>query len=517
MPTTLYQKYRPRRFDEIVGQDWISRVLKKALSDEKHSHAYLFSGARGTGKTSTARIVAKALNCLDLKDGEPCNKCAACIAINENRFLDLFEIDAASNRGIDEIRQLKERVNFSPAEGRNKVYIIDETHMLTTEAFNALLKTLEEPPQHTVFILATTEPHKIPLTIISRTQRFDFKLGTEGDLGQRVEYILKKEEIEMEPAAIKLIIQGGGGSFRDTETILEKVIRSTEAAKDKKVTLEEVRQILGLTDEKAVQEMMKSLILKDLDSALSILNEVNSQGLSLIQFLKQILELGRILIHNKIGSKESGLEVEIDLKELVKIIRMLSEASFQMRAAAIQILPFELAIVDICGEEKVYKEVFKEEKKREEKVVKNEKVEEVEEKPLPKIQEIKVAVVEEDDEELDELPAADFQKVQEVWGQFLDKMKPNNAPLQAFLSKAEPSGVRGEKIILKVPFKFHKSRIEEHQSKKVISEVFKALLNVSLVPSCIIEEGLRPKIVEEPEETNNADLVEEVFGDMLEE
>lgn len=510
MPTTLYLKYRPRRFDEIVGQDWISKILKKALKDGKHSHAYLFSGARGTGKTSTARIVAKALNCLKPEDGEPCNKCTACKAINEGRFLDLFEIDAASNRGIDEIRELKERVNFTPAEGKCKVYIIDETHMLTTEAFNALLKTLEEPPQHTVFILATTEPHKVPLTIISRTQRFDFKLASDDDLKKRVALILKKEEVKMDEDAIDLIIKGGGGSFRDTETVLEKVIRSTEASKDKKITLDEVRQILGLTDEKAVQSMMESLILCNLDSALSTLYEVNNQGLSLTQFLKQLLEFGRVLIHNKIESEENPMGIDFDLKNLVKVIRILSECVVQMKYAPIQILPFELAIVDICGQERLSKEAHKSDKPADFKEVEEDK------KKLEETKDI-AEKIKENEKSNDEKPAAELKKVKKIWDKFLEKIKPYNNHLQAFLSKAEPSDIRGEKIILKVPFKFHKSRIEEHASRKVISEVFQALLNVSLVPSCIIEEGLRAKITEEPEETGNADLVEEVFGDMLEE
>ncbi|MBN1915401.1 DNA polymerase III subunit gamma/tau [Candidatus Dojkabacteria bacterium] len=541
MPITLYQKYRPGRFDEIVGQDWISKVLKKALKDGKHSHAYLFSGARGTGKTSTARIVAKALNCLNLKDGEPCNKCTVCKAVNEGRFLDIFEIDAASNRGIDEIRELKERVNFAPAEGRNKVYIIDETHMLTTEAFNALLKTLEEPPQHAVFILATTEPHKIPLTIISRTQRFDFKLANDEDLKKRIQLILKKEGVKMDEGAVDIIINGGGGSFRDAETILEKVIRSAESLKNRSITLDEVRQILGLTDERAVQSMMKSLVLCDLDSAFSVLYEINSQGLSLIQFLKQLLEFGRVLIHNKIESKKNAIGIDFDLKDLVKMIRILSECAVQMKAATIQILPLELAIVDICGYKKDNPGIQKGEGKapfrinttekkaaiEEFSIKKNSSVTEETSRKKEKDKNITVSKQEQEQEQeqsesisegkSDEHPVAEIKKIKKMWDKFLEEIKPHNNHLQAFLLKAEPSEIKGDKIILKVPFKFHKSRIEEHASRKVISEVFKALINVSLVPSCIIEEGLRSEIAEEEKDTDNADLVEEVFGDMLEE
>ena len=515
MPNTLYQKYRPRTFSEIAGQDWISRVLKKVLSEGKNAHAYLFTGPRGTGKTSTARIVAKALNCQNLKDGEPCNKCAACVAINEGRFLDLFEIDAASNRGIDEIRELKERVNFAPAEGKTKVYIIDETHMLTTEAFNALLKTLEEPPSHTVFILATTEPHKLPLTIISRTQRFDFKLANEEELKKRIKHILSGEKVKIEDEALELIIQGGGGSFRDTETILEKVIRSSEIIKDKKITLDEVREILGLSGEKSVIDMMKFLLNCDLDNSLKLLAEIQKSGASLVQFVRQLLEFGRTLIHHKINSKDHEGVGEYSFKDLVKIIKVLSECAVAMKTTVIQILPLELAIVDICVQGEVSKEVVgsseTESRNGNEELKKNEvekNLDEVRPEQDQKIQD------EESHDKDDEKPATELKKVKKLWGKFLEKIRPHNNHLQAFLSKAEPSEIRGEKIILKVPFRFHKSRIEEHKSKKIISEVFNALLNVSLVPSCIIEEGLRPK-VEIAE--SNADLVEEVFGDMLEE
>jgi len=233
----LYRKYRSQTFSQVYGQDSVINVLLHSVNTDNISHAYLFSGPRGTGKTSTARIFAKAVNCNFLKDGDPCNKCDTCNAINNGQFLDLIEIDGASNRGIDEIRQLKENVNFVPTQGKYKIYIIDEVHMLTTEAFNALLKTLEEPPAQIIFILATTEAHKLPLTIISRVQRFDFKLAEDKFIELKLKKILDAEKVNIEDEALKLLISSAEGSFRDGESILEKVLNSTDKKSTKIITV----------------------------------------------------------------------------------------------------------------------------------------------------------------------------------------------------------------------------------------------------------------------------------------
>jgi len=250
------------------------------------------------------------------------------------------------------------------------------------------------------------------------------------------------------------------------------------------------------------------LLSGDLENSLNLLSKIQEGGASLIQFVRQLLEFGRVLIHNKIGSKETSSVGDYNLRDLVKIIKTLSECAVQMKTTVIQILPLELAIVDICEGAEVEKTLIgapvNSQKNEEKKTEKEEKVDVEESKSSESVEE----------NSSDEEPATDLKKVQKVWDKFLEKIKPHNNHLQAFLSKAEPSEIKGEKIILKVPFKFHKSRIEEHKSKKIISEVFNALLNVSLVPTCIIEEGLRPKVAVEE---NNADLVEEVFGDMLEE
>src|SRR5690606_38260502 len=250
MSKSLYNKYRSQTFDELVGQESVTKLLKNAVKKGKIANAYLMVGSRGTGKTSTARILAKALNCSHLtEEGNPCNECNHCMAISKGSFLDLIEIDAASNRGIDQIRELKERLEFSPVEGRYKIYIIDEVHMLTKEAFNALLKTLEEPPSHVIFMLATTDVHKLPATILSRCQRYDFKLGSDDDLKGVLEDIAKKEGVKLDSEAVSLIIENAHGSYRDALSLLDVVISGQIASeKPSEVSEAEVRKILGIPD-----------------------------------------------------------------------------------------------------------------------------------------------------------------------------------------------------------------------------------------------------------------------------
>jgi DNA polymerase III subunit gamma/tau len=276
---SLYQKYRAKTFSEVISQDHVKQVLQNSLIRGNYGHAYLFVGTRGAGKTSTARIFARALNCQDKKHlektGEPCNKCESCTLALSGSHPDIIEMDAASNRGIDEVRNLKESVDFMPSIGQVKVYIIDEVHMMTKEAFNALLKTLEEPPKHIIFLMATTELFKIPPTIISRSQVFELKFATIENIVQKIEFILKGENRKVDPEAQKLIAKLGKGSFRDTETILEKVLNSSES---KEISLDEVTQILGLSQAVLIEDIKNLLYAKDLQSLQKTLQENLDEG-----------------------------------------------------------------------------------------------------------------------------------------------------------------------------------------------------------------------------------------------
>lgn len=260
---TLYRKYRPKKFLELVGQSHVKKLFVNSLKNKEISHAYIFAGPRGTGKTTVARILAKSLNCENPQEIEPCNMCNACISIDKGNFMDVLELDAASNRGIDEIRKIRETVNYHTAQGKYKVYIIDEAHMLTKEAFNALLKTLEEPPSNVVFILATTNPEKIPQTIISRCQVIDFKNISNKDIIKRLEFVCENEGIKISHEAIVEISKRANGGLRDALTILEQVINS--AGKD--IKIEDVRETLGLIPDTIIEnywKILKTMILKAL-------------------------------------------------------------------------------------------------------------------------------------------------------------------------------------------------------------------------------------------------------------
>ncbi|MGH2498786.1 MAG: DNA polymerase III subunit gamma/tau, partial [Candidatus Limnocylindria bacterium] len=258
--TALYRRWRPQTFAAIVGQEHVTRTLRNAIAHGHVAHAYLLAGSRGTGKTSIARLVAKAVNCARSVDGEPCDACESCVAIREGRYLDLIEIDAASNRGIDEMRDLRERIRFAPAQGPYKVYVIDEAHQLTSEAFNALLKTLEEPPAHAVFVLATTEAQKIPPTIVSRTQRFDLRRIPHRSIVRQLGEIAAAEGLAAEPAALEAIARHAQGSLRDAESILDQVAAFTEAGEEgeRAVRVKDVEDLLGLSDWEQTAELFEA-------------------------------------------------------------------------------------------------------------------------------------------------------------------------------------------------------------------------------------------------------------------
>lgn len=289
----LYRKWRPQGFDALVGQDPIRRTLKNSVAAGRISHAYLFTGPRGTGKTSTAKILAKALNCQNRReDGEPCGVCSNCVGIQDGSSMDVFEIDAASNRGIDQIRDLREAVKFAPTEGAYKVYIIDEVHMVTNDAFNAFLKTLEEPPSHVVFILATTEPQKIPATILSRCQRYDFRRITAHDIVERLEEVMADSRFSAEPSALQLIAVQAGGGLRDALSILDQAVAMAEGP----ITEKLVRDLLGLVGQEAMALLVDSLIEKNISKSLTLVEELRQNGQEPRQTLGQLLEYLRLLV-----------------------------------------------------------------------------------------------------------------------------------------------------------------------------------------------------------------------------
>ena len=356
MAEVFYRKWRPKSLGEVVGQEAITKTLKQAVARERIAHAYLFCGTRGTGKTSTARILAKAINCLSPQDGEPDNECHICVGINEARALDLIEIDAASNRGIDDIRDLSDKVRFSPNESRYKIYIIDEVHMLTEPAFNALLKTLEEPPAHAVFILATTEAHKVPLTIISRCQRYDFRRIPIDQMVAKLAYISEQEGIEVSDEALHLVARIANGGLRDAENLLEQVVVSYGSP----ISEDDVRQMLGLGGDEIVLELVKHIIGKSIRDGIATVNDATEQGTDLRQLLRGTLEYLRALLLIKTGvganfgysdeimSRLNTLAADAPMEHLVRALKVF--AGVNMRRDAASTLPLELAVVESATE-----------------------------------------------------------------------------------------------------------------------------------------------------------------------
>ena len=356
----LYRKWRPQTFKDLVGQEHISRTLANAITSGHIGHAYLFAGPRGTGKTSTAKILAKALNCEHGPTPEPCGQCEQCRKIADGSSMDVFEIDAASNRGIDEIRDLRETVKFAPVDGRYKVYIIDEVHMLTTEAFNALLKTLEEPPAHVVFILATTEAHKVPPTIQSRCQRYDFKRITVEEIESRLRYITAEMKMEAEDEALAMIAIQADGGMRDALSILDQCAALAEGT----ITAERVRQILGLVGHDWIYKMTKALAARNVQEALQILAELLRDGKDLKQVLSELsLHLRSLMIFQAAGTVEAMdlyAEPQDVLQEQAKLfapevlprmIARLHEAMTEMKWSPQPRITVEVALMELCRPE----------------------------------------------------------------------------------------------------------------------------------------------------------------------
>ena len=353
----LYRKWRPDNFANLVGQDHVSRTLANAIKSGRIGHAYLFTGPRGTGKTSTARILAKALNCEHGPTTEPCNKCEACQRINSGSSMDVFEVDAASNRGIDEIRDLRETVKFAPVNGRYKVYIIDEVHMLSRDAFNALLKTLEEPPAHVVFIMATTEVYKVPATIQSRCQRYDFKRITVDDIFNRLKTVVEDMEIKADDDALRMIAVKADGGMRDALSILDQCIALSEQS----LTIDRVQQLLGLVGKEWLDKLVGALQSKDAAAVLTMVDEIIRAGKDLQQVLGELGIHFRGLMIFKAAGLVDGVDYYSQTDESIKkqaagftqeqivwIIRRVHEAANEVKWSPQPRIAVEAALLEIC-------------------------------------------------------------------------------------------------------------------------------------------------------------------------
>jgi DNA polymerase III subunit gamma/tau len=362
----LYRKYRPKTFSEVIGQEHVVKTLTNAVESDMVSHAYLFSGPRGSGKTTIARLLAKAVNCQNRKGSEPCNKCPSCLEINQGRAMDLVEIDAASNRGVDEMRDLREGIKFSPSKLKYKVFIIDECHQLTKEAANALLKTLEEPPSHAIFILATTEIHKMIPTIVSRCQRFDFRRLTVEEIVKKMGKIVREENVKIEKEALELIASNSGGSVRDAESLLDQILTYSYSLKGKVIGAEDIKILLGLVDISMINKMTGFLLEGKRSEAITFLNETVEKGKDPQEFAKALISYLRQILILKIDpaledyaavgftkeEKERIKEQARKFKEgdLRLALKLFLRAENEIKYSSIPQLPLELAIIESSEE-----------------------------------------------------------------------------------------------------------------------------------------------------------------------
>ncbi len=508
----LYRKWRPQTFDEVVGQGHVTHTLQNALPSGRISHAYLFTGPRGTGKTSMGRLLAKAVNCLSTEDNKPCNQCHICQAINEGRLLDLIEIDAASNRGIDEMRGIREKVGFRPNEARYKVYILDEAHMLTEPAFNALLKTLEEPPPHVIFVLVTTEPHKIPSTILSRCQRFDFRRIPLQDMIGHLKYVAEQEGLTVEPVALELIARSATGSLRDAESLLDQLM----SYGGEKITLAQVQSVLGTVPSQAVGELVNQLVARNVGKGLDVINRVIGDGVDPRQFNRQVVEYWRELLLIKVGEDSSlvhvtpevlqemkGQAAQFSTRGLVKVVKLFNQAGLDLKASAQSQLPLELAFVEATmGEEE---EATPSAPQSSSGAVPKpsagakgastprssptgESAKTVREKATGEPRTTSTGL---------ELT---LDTVNSQWGRILDQVKLENRSVEALLKSCEPLGVEGQEVVLGFYYPFHKEKIEELQNKALVESAVSRVVERSCRIRCVLspEGKQRTPSVREP-------------------
>lgn len=354
----LYRRWRPQSFADLVGQNHVKQTILNAIRAGKVSHAYLFAGPHGTGKTSLARLLAKAVNCLDNQNGDPCGKCANCVALAEGKMMDLIEIDAASHTSVDDVRALIEKVNFTPSVAKYKVYLIDEVHMLSKSAFNALLKTLEEPPAHAIFILATTEVHKLPATVISRCQYFDFHYLTHQEVAEQLKKIAKQEQVQIDDEALNIIADNAEGSLRDAISMMDQAVSYSDGKVDKVI----LKDLLGIVDTKIVRDLTGAIIDKDALTGINLINNSYFKGYDLNQLSKSWINYLRELLMVKLGNeklvfkstdekaamaKQAGV---LSVGGIINLLQRLIEATNQYKVASLPQLALEMVVAKSCND-----------------------------------------------------------------------------------------------------------------------------------------------------------------------
>ncbi|MFA5159209.1 MAG: DNA polymerase III subunit gamma/tau [Candidatus Omnitrophota bacterium] len=516
------RKFRPQTFEEIVGQETITTTLKNAIRQERVPQSFLFSGPRGVGKTSTARILAKALNCKEGPTEKPCGKCISCKEIEQGNSMDVLEIDGASNRGIEEIRTLRENVKFKPSAGRYKIYIIDEVHSLTGDAFNALLKTLEEPPAHVKFIFATTESHKVPLTILSRCQRLQFKRISVPEAVEKLERIAQKEKLKCEKNALFMIAKATEGALRDAESLLDQLASFSEG----KIKEEDVLTLLGLAPEETYVSTLAAIREKKGDEIFGLVKKLYEEGADLAQFAKGLFEAFRHLLVLKTAPKAEAL-IEASAEMIIKLRKLavdFPQGELLLALSILQNLQIQLrrpvASPKLLVETALLKLVYMDGLKSIENLIQGASSGRKSSAAIPTMEKEtskqKVSVNKTEISSPNTIQKDIFQKaaagsetfpktltpcsssgkdltlnsVERVWPQIIELVKAKRMSLSLYLAEAEPAEVEGSVIVLGLPseFRFHKEMLEKDLNKQIIEDAFTQALGKKVRVQCVVTE-----------------------------
>lgn len=535
MHKALYRVYRPKNFEDVVGQEHIVKTLKNQIKNNNIGHAYLFSGTRGTGKTSTAKIFARAVNCLNPINEEPCNECEICKDTLNDNIMDIVEIDAASNNSVDDIRELRESVKYTPSKAKYKVYIIDEVHMLSQGAFNALLKTLEEPPSYVIFILATTEPHKIPATILSRCQRFDFKRVSSKDIANRMEYICKKENIEAEDKALSLIARNSQGALRDALSILDQCM----SFGNDKIEYDDVIELLGTVNIDELFELSQAIMDENTKKSLQILNEFIIWGKDIRNLINDLIDHFRNIMVCKVSkdleeiislpeesiNKLKEQSQNIEMNDLIRILNILSETQDAMKTSSNTRILAEVTIM------KIAQPMFDESKEALIKRIENlEKIIETGNIKVISVKEenkdtSKLEVAEESDHEdikeevvYEDVKSDDVKLVESSWKKIIQKIKEDKKPnIYALLKEVNSFNVNKSTlyIIFNDNFSFARSRLSSKETMEYVEGIIRQVLNRSFNLQILLKSEVSNMNFEMPD--TKKDKGEEILKSIVDE
>jgi DNA polymerase-3 subunit gamma/tau len=497
MTQALYRKWRPRRWEEVVGQDHVVSTLKNAVSNDHVAHAYLFAGPRGTGKTTAARILAKAVNCLETDlTKRPCDQCEHCLAINQGRFLDLIEIDAASNTSVDDVRDLRDKINFSPNQGRYKVYIIDEVHMLSTAAFNAMLKTLEEPPSHAIFVLATTEIHKIPATILSRCQRHEFRRIPVVEIVNHLKMVANNESLHVDDEALTLIARQATGSLRDAISLLDQL-----ASTGNDISIKVAENVLGTATNQAVLDLINTLIAGDTSAGLNCIHRTLDEGSDPRQFARQVVDYARdlMLVRMGIGDQvdvtgEIKTEMaaharRMEITQLLNLIQLFSRAANESRAAWQPALPLEMAIIegiDSLNNASIPKST---ETRSSSSTPKSQPQKTPEYKPEPVILDTEADSLGNVTEPNSTVTGLTIKQINDQWRQVLKLVGEQSRQTQALLNSCKPYGIKDGCVYLGFNGDFAKSKMEKEGNLEIAQKALSQIMGTNITVRCMVITG----------------------------